>query len=226
MTVAAPEATRPVASGAMPRVNLMPPEIAEGARLRQVQLASGLCVVLALAIVVLLYLHAHSGVSSAQSSLDQAQQEQTSLQSKLASLASVQQTFADVQAKQGLLAEAMGQEVRWSYVLNDLSLRMPSNVFLTSLAVTESTTPGTAPPAAGSAPVQIGTITFGNVGLRHDDVATWLDALAKERGFYSPLFTSSTESAAGTRGYVTFASSAELMSNLLSGRFVQTAGSS
>jgi Tfp pilus assembly protein PilN len=222
MTATATEA-RPVASGSMPRVNLMPPEIAEGARLRQVQLVSGLCVVLALAIVVLLYLHAHSGVTSAQSSLDQAQEQQTSLQSKLSSLASVQQTFADVQAKQALLGEAMGQEVRWSYVLNDLSLRMPSNVFLTSMTVTETTTPGTPPPAAGSAPVQIGTITFGNVGLRHDDVAAWLDALAKEHGFDEPTFTSSTEEAAGTRGYVSFVSGVELMSNLLSDRYVQPA---
>jgi Tfp pilus assembly protein PilN len=221
MTITATEAARPVTSGSMPRVNLMPPEIAEGARLRQVQLLSGLCVVVALVIVVLLYLHAHSGVTSAQSSLDQAQEQQTSLQSKLSSLASVQQTFADVQAKQALLAAGMGEEVRWSYVLNDLSLRMPSNVFLTALTISETATPGTAPPVAGAAPIQIGSITFGSVGLRHDDVAAWLDSLAKERGFYEPIFQSSTEEAAGTRGYVSFASTVELMSNLLSNRYVQ-----
>jgi Tfp pilus assembly protein PilN len=184
-----------------------------------------MAVVLALIIVVLLYLHAHSSVTSAQDSLTQAQDQQTQLQTKLDSLAPVRQTFADVQAKQALLTEGMGNEVRWSYVLNDLSLRMPSNVFLVSLSVTETAGPGTAPPAAGSAPVQIGSITFGSVGLRHDDVAAWLDALAKEKGFYSPLFTSSVESAAGTRGYVSFGSSAELMSNLLSNRYVPAATS-
>jgi Tfp pilus assembly protein PilN len=225
MTVTAPETARPVASGATPRVNLMPPEIAEGARLRQVQAVSVLMVVLALVIVVLLYLNAHSSVSSAQGSLTQAQDQQTQLQTKLDSLASVQQTFADVQAKQALLTEGMGNEVRWSYVLNDLSLRMPSNVFLVSLTVTESAAPGTAPPDPAAGPVQIGSITFGSVGFHHDDVAAWLDALAKEKGFDSPIFTSSTEQAAGTRGYVSFASSVSLMSDLLSMRYIPAATS-
>jgi Tfp pilus assembly protein PilN len=146
-----------------------------------------------------------------------------SLQTKLSSLASVQQTFADVQAKQALLAEGMGEEVRWSYVLNDLSLRMPSSVFLTAMTVAETATPGTPPPAVGSVPIQIGTITFSSVGLRHDDVAAWLDALAKEHGFYSPTFSSSAEQAAGTRGFVSFGSSVELMSTLLSNRYALTA---
>jgi Tfp pilus assembly protein PilN len=209
----------------MPRVNLMPPEIAEGARLRQVQLAGGLAVLLAIVIVVLLYLNAHKGVSSAQDSLNQATAQQTSLQEKLASLAPVQQTLAEVNAKQALLAEGMGEEVRWSYVLNDLSLRMPSDVFLTSMSVTETATPGTPPPAAGTAPIQIGSISFGSVGLSHDDVAAWLDSLAKEHGFAAPIFTSSTEAAVGTKGYVSFASSVEIMSNALSYRYVQTASS-
>lgn len=221
-TSAPPQA---VASGAMPRVNLMPPEIAEGARVRQIQFVAGLMVLLAVVVVVALYLHAHSGVSSAQNQLDQAQSQTTSLQEKLASLAPVQQTQAEVTAKQGVLSEAMGNEVRWSYLLNDISLRMPSDVFLTSLQVTETAAVGTPPPVKGSTPVQIGTISFGNVGFKHDDVATWLDSLAKEHGFSDPLFTSSVEQAAGTRGYVTFATTADVMSDRLSYRYVQTAGS-
>ena len=166
MTVTTTEAPQQASSAAMPRINLMPPEIAESARLRQVQLVAVLIVILAIAIDVVLYLGAHKKVSTAQSALNDAKTQQTELQSKLDSLASVQQTFADVQAKQALLTSAMGEEVRWSYVLNDLSLRMPSNVFLTSLAVSETALPGTAPRAAGTVPISIGSITFGAVGFK------------------------------------------------------------
>ena len=38
-----------------------------------------------------------------------------------------------------MLQQAMGQEVLWSYVLNDLSLRIPSNVWLTGVQATENT---------------------------------------------------------------------------------------
>ena len=42
------------------------------------------------------------------------------------------QVYAQVAAAQAQLTQAMGQEMRYSYVLNDLSLTIPSDVWLTN----------------------------------------------------------------------------------------------
>src|SRR5581483_2823263 len=129
---------------AMPRVNLMPPEIAEAERFRRLQMAMGGAVVLSAVVVGLLYQHAHSGISDAQKDLTAAQNQHTGLQGKLDSLSSVSQTFAAVQAKESLLSQAMGNEIRWSYVLNDLSYRVPSDFWLTAVQATETVADPTA----------------------------------------------------------------------------------
>jgi len=216
---------------AMPRVNLMPPEIAEAERFRRLQLAMGAAVLASFVIVGALFVHARGGISSAQAEVSAAQAQQTSLQGKLNSLANVKATFAQVQAKQGVLQEAMGQQVLWSSVLNDLSLRVPSNVWLTAVAANENTVGVGEPNSSstttlpGAATNTIGTISFSGVGFKHDDVAAWLDSIAKENSFSQPVFTSSVEGVIGTRPIVTFGSSANLTTKAYSNRFVQKAGS-
>lgn len=209
-------------TGAVPRVNLMPPEIAESARLRQVQLVMGVAVLLAVVIVALLYMHEHSKVNGAKSQLTAAQDAQAGLNSKLASLASVKETFQEVQDKQSLLNEAMGSEIRWSGVLSDLSLRIPHNVYLTSMTATEATFGVPATPA-NTPGTTIGTVVFAGNALRHDDVAAWLDALAKERGFADPTFSTSSETGTGT--IVSFSSSVNVTSSAESGRYSTPASS-
>jgi Tfp pilus assembly protein PilN len=214
----------------MPRVNLMPPEIADAERFRRLQLAMGGAVVLAAVVVGALYMHAKSGISAAQQQVNTAQSQNAALQSKLNSLSAVKTTFAEVQTKQQLLQQAMGQEIRWSYMLNDLSLRIPSNVWLTGMSATETTVGANAttpvPSTVPGGPVSdIGTISFSGVGFQHDDVATWLDALAKERGFTQPTFSSSAETAIGGRGVVDFSTTAVIDVKALSNRYIQKAGS-
>jgi Tfp pilus assembly protein PilN len=205
--------TLQTAGGSAPRVNLMPPELAEAAQLRQIQAVMGAVVLLAIVIVGALWYHERSAVSSAKNGLASAQAAQAGLNSKLASLQSVKDTEADLAAKQALLTQAMGNEVRWSYLLNDMSFRLPSGVYLTSMNVTEtSTTSG-----------QIGTVSFADVGATYNDVAATLEALAKERGFTSPVFGSSSESVIGTHKVVNFSTTVGLTSDALSGRYTAPA---
>jgi Tfp pilus assembly protein PilN len=220
--------------GTAPRVNLMPPEIAEAARFRRLQLAMGAVVVLAVVIVGGLYMHERSGMSSARSQLASDQAEQSSLQVKFNSLQTVGATFAAVHAKQALLSQALGEEIRWSYYLNDLSLKLPSNVWLSAVSANETAAPGataasTPTPTTGAltaaTSTTVGTINFSGVGLRHDDVAQWLDALSRIKGFSDPTFSNSTESAIGPRSVVTFATEATLTTGALSNRFTPKAGS-
>lgn len=207
----------------MPRVNLMPQELAEASKFRRLQYALGASLLVSVGIVGALTYQAQHGVHTAKSQLAAAQAEQTRLQSQRAGLQTVQDVYAQVAAKQAMLQQAMGGEIRWSYYLEDLSLRIPSNVWLTNVAATES---GTGPGAGGAAATGgVGSITFGGVAFSHDDVATWLDVLAKEKGYSSPYFSNSTETFIGPRKVVNFSSSVVLTNDAKSGRYTSASGS-
>ena len=214
----------------LPRVNLLPAEIAEAARFRRFQLAMGGALVAAIAVVGGLYVHGQSDVKSAQEQLDAAQARQTTLQHQLTSLQSVQDVYGQVAAKQAMLTQAMGQEIRWSRYLADLSLRIPDKVWLTGVTANEKETgltgtPAPVPTTPGLATAGIGSITFSGVAFSHDDVATWLDVLAKERGFADPYFSNATEAKIGPRTVVNYSSSVVVTGDAKSGRYTTPAGS-
>jgi Tfp pilus assembly protein PilN len=215
----------------LPRVNLMPAEIAEAARFRRFQFAMGGAVLAAMTVVGALYVHQHSAVKGAQADLDVARAQQATLQSKLSTLSSVQDVYTQVASRQTMLAQAMGSEVRWSYYLTDLSLKVPDNVWLTNITATQSDqaaapVAGAAVPATPGAPTSgIGTITFAGTAFSHNDVASWLDMLGRERGFADAYFTNSTESAIGTKKVANFTSSVTVTDAAKSNRFNAPAGS-
>ena len=228
MTVPVQGQTQAVVLAGMPRVNLMPPEIAEAAKFRRFQFAMGTVLAGAAVVVGALYVHSHSAVGSAQAELDAATSQNAALQSQLTSLKSVQDVYTQVAAKQAMLKQAMGQEIRWSYYLTDLSLRIPDHVWLTNVHATETDTGLGTSTAAATTPVAtptIGNITFSGVGFTHNDVASWLDMLAKERGFVDPYFTNSTENELNGRTVAEFESSVGLTDNAKSGRYDKPAGS-
>jgi Tfp pilus assembly protein PilN len=215
----------PAVAPSLPRVNLLPPEIAEAAKFRRFQFAMGAAVVAAIFAVGALDVHEHSGVRAAQQGLATAQAQHTALQTRLNSLASVQNVYDEVAAKQAMLAQAMGQQIDWSTYLADLSIKVPDNVWLNSMTATETsaTTAGQATATPGS--TAIGSIQFGGVAFSHDNVATWLDVLGRERGFANAYFTNSSETFIGTKKVANFSSSVDLTNAALSNRFTKPAGS-
>ncbi len=202
----------------LPRVNLLPPEIEERRRFRQVQYGLGLAVALAVVIVVVLYAAAAHSVSSAKSDLATATATKSSLTSQVAQFGNVTAVRDQCEASQAMLVSAMGQEVRYSHLLSDLSLSIPDNVWLTSLAYTQGTAAAPAVGAATSVPA-IGTFTVSAVGFNHDEVAVWLDAVASQPNYLNPDFGSSAEGLLGTRKVVSFSSTASIAPAALSQRF-------
>jgi Tfp pilus assembly protein PilN len=213
----------------MPQVNLMPPEIAEAARLHRLQRGMVGAVVVSAVVVGGLYWHAKQGAASAQSELAAAQAQQTSLQAKYNALNDVQQVFNQVQAKRELVNEAMGDQVNWSVLLNDLTTAVPDNVWLTGFTAVETTVPGAAaaPPAVGAdgTTTGIGSLTFTGISFTHDQVANWLDSQAKVKGFADPSFQTAIKDSLGPQGIVQFSSSVVLTEKALSNRYTLKAGS-
>jgi len=213
--------TRPVL---LPRVNLLPPEIAERVRLRKLQGGMVAAIVAAAGVVAALYLAASGHADTAHKQLVVQQAEQTKLQGQVAQLQNVSTVYAQVAARESMLRTAMGQEVQWSHYLNDLSLSLPTNVWITNLGITQAGAAGApAAPAANAAlgDPGIGKVSFSGVGLVHADVASWLESLAKEKGYANPYFANSTEALIGTRKTVNFTSSVTVTKDALSGRYTQ-----
>jgi Tfp pilus assembly protein PilN len=215
-----------VSLDSLPRVNLLPPEIAESRRFRRIQMGLGGAVLGAVGIVAMLYVAASSSVSSAQNSLDTATAQHSSLQAETAKYSQVTAIYGRAAAAQAMLTQAMGEEVRFSQFMNDLSLTVPESVWLKNVTFTQ-TVATTAPAPVTTTPLTtpgIGAVTFTGVGFSHDDVAVWLESLASQKGYADPYFTNSTEALLGTRKTVNFTSTATLTSAAYSGRYTKPAG--
>ena len=198
----------------LPKVNLLPPEIGERARLRRIQLSLAGGVLATAGVVAVLYASAASTLSDAEERLAEVTGTAASLQAETRTLSHVDDVYAQAAAARELLATAMGEEVRFSQFLDDLSKAVPEHVWLRNVTFTQSATATTETGAAG-----IGTVTFTGVGFRHDDVATWLESLAAQQGFANPYITAATTERVGDRTTVAFTSNVTLTADALSGRY-------
>jgi Tfp pilus assembly protein PilN len=216
------ETGQAVTLDSLPRVNLLPPEIAETRRFRRIQMGLGAALLGAVGLVALLYVVASNSVSSAQDDLDAANATHTSLQAETVKYRDVTAVYARAAAAQAMLTQAMGEEVRYSQFLNDLSLTVPEKVWLKNVTFAQT---AVAPAASGAlATPGIGTVTFSGIGFSHDDVAVWLESLATQKGYTNPYFSSSVEALIGTRKTVTFSSTATITPAAYSGRYSKPAG--
>ncbi len=180
-----------VRTAEFPRVNLLPGEIAEEQRFRTVRAVLALAVVAAVAGVGGLWYLANQQVSSAEEALATQQQLNATLQTEVAKYAEVPLVYAAVARANEDLDLAMGQEVRYSFVLNDLSLTIPSNVWLKSLVVTQDMTgtPVTSPLGTPG----IGTVTVQGLAFKQNNVASWLKSLTESDYYVDPYFSSSSD---------------------------------
>ncbi len=207
---------------ALPRVNLLPPEIEERRRFQQIQVGLGGAVVAAVGVVGLLYVSALGSVGAARTELDDATATGDRLTGEASSYRDVTAVYEQAASAQQTLTQAMGQEVRWSRYLNDLSFTVPDTVWVRSASFSQATP--TTPASGTSSATPIGTVQFEGTGFGHDDVAVWLESLAGQKGYADPTFSNSTEAMIGPRKVVTFTSTATLTSDALSGRYTTPDG--
>ena len=217
MSTTSQTATRLVA---LPRVNLLPPEIAERKQAQRIQAGLALVVVIAVGAVGLLYNQGSSSVSDAQTRLTTAQSQQTSLQAEKAKLSYVTTAKSDEDVANAALTQAMGSDIQWSNYLADLSVILPAHAWFTSISMTESVAAGSLPSVA-SAPATVGSISFAGDGISHNDLAAWLDAASKEKGFANPYFSQSQQTFIGKTSVAQFAATVDVSADALSSRCAQ-----
>lgn len=194
----------------LPRVNLLPPEIGERAAERRSYVFMGLAVAAAAAAVAGMYIGQASRVSAAKTELQESQADNAKLQADRAKLQTVQDAYAAVDRDEALLTLARARRVNWSVYLHNISISIPENVWITQL--TAVVTPPTAAPVAGVVP-PVGTLTFVGNGFAYNDVAAWLESVAKLNGVTDATFGTAADvkpASPGGRTIVTFTSTAAL----------------
>lgn len=218
------------------RVNLLPQRFLDQLRLKTIKrwLLAGLVFVLLL--LGMLWYLAQRDLAEAEAQLEVAQLRQTQLQGEVAQYAEVPRVFATASIAEESITTAMSREVRWAFLLNQLSFATPAGVTLNSIggAISEEgpvqTSPGEVLPPQES----VGTMTFAGTGSSFSEIAAWLDSLQTLQDYTYPFLTSSTKSTGGTGGTsgtttapstsqgggpISWESTADLSANALSGRY-------
>ena len=205
----------------LPRVNLLPPEIAEAKAFQKVQMGLGAALLATVAVVGVMYTSASASVGDAQTELDTANARGTALQADIAKYRNVTAIYAAAAAAETALTSAMGDEVRYSVMLDDLSLTVPDNVWLKSISYTAAAAGAT---GTSAAPAGLGTFTATATAFSHDDVAVWLESIAGLKTLTNPYFSNATEALLGTRKVVNYTSTATVTQDALSKRYQKVGG--
>lgn len=214
---------------ALPRVNLLPPEILAARRFRDVKIGLAGAVVGCVGLVALLYVGATGAVTEAQGELDTSTAMGQQLRTEAAKYQEITAVRQQADAAAALVTKAMGAEIRFSQLMSELSTTLPEDVWLQNIAFTQTSADAAAPaavPPVGTAPAaaSVGNVTFAGTGFSHDNVAAWLESLDKVPTYADPYFSKSTESLSGPRKVVTFQSTATLTTDALSRRYVPAGG--
>ncbi|TAK69555.1 MAG: hypothetical protein EPO13_06690 [Actinomycetota bacterium] len=216
-----------VRTGVHPRVNLLPPGYQRRTNLRRAKLIAGGTVALAVVVVGAGYVMGNGAVADAQTTLDASQATNSQLKSQARTYAAVPATYAAVADAQAQLTLAMGQDVRWSSVLNDLTYVTPPTSSITSMTATLAKPPvGTAaaPAATGNqAPTvpSVGAVTFQVDATTLNTIADWLDGLGKLPTMSDVFFSQAafTTDAASGLSVWKYGSTANLTEAALSHRY-------
>lgn len=213
-------------------VNLIPSSIRARESVRRGRLVALGAVATAAVVAAGLYAYGVSDANAAQEELDAELTTQAALQVEAAQYAAVPEAYAIVDAASAGLCVAMGTDVRWSFVLNDLSLTIPTGVGLTDMTAALGAPvpiPGddAAAQDAATAPSDvtlIGTLTYAGEAKSFPDVAAWLDSQSKQSIYDDAYLSQATKAINDSYGQqvVTFSSTVQITSLAYSGRFCPT----
>lgn len=202
------------------RVNLLPAEVVERVRQRRMLGFSAAGLVVVVLLIGLLYALQVAAVSRTRAERDEEQVSLAQLQARVAELEPFRQLALSIDARETLLAAAMGQEVSWARVLNDLAIVFPSNSSLLTLAA--NATIGTVQADAVDAPANIGTVTFS--GYTVDRYAPGVEALLLRLDQVEALFGiylgSASAELVGTTEVTSFNGTARIGPEAFSRRYV------
>ena len=207
-----------VTGGASVRVNLLPREIEQRRAARRVSLLSALGVVLFVAVLGSLYFLKIGELSDAQEAQEQVRAEVARLEAQVAELEQYKRLAEELEARNALLATAMGPEVSFARVLNDLSLGFPTSSSLRTLtANVDETTP------AGAGEPAVMNLTFNGYSVERfaPGVETVVVEFDRVATFFNAYVTQAQEEVVADTDVVGFQGALQLGEDARTGRYTE-----
>ena len=200
----------------MSNVNLLPPEILEGHRSRQVAALVGAGAALVIVLIFLFYVLQTQKLGEQNDKVATQQVANNNVQAQIGALQQYATLQAAAQAQQLLLQEAYADEVSFSRLLMDVSRVIPSDMALDSLTL-QLTAPaaGTATTTTGPT-VFVGTLSASGTAASVQSIANWLTRLEQVEGWVNPWTSNASLSDNGLS--YTFSSTVDLTDGVVTGR--------
>ena len=198
----------------MTQVNLLPSDVKQRARTRQVTVLVGVVVGVIIAALIGLFVLESGKLASTQNDLAAVNAQNAQLESKVNSLQRFQTLADEQQAKKQTVNQLKSGTISFSAMLVDLSRAIPSSAYLTSVTGTLSAT--VANRASQPTPTNgiVGNINWQGRATDHDAVALWLTRLVQVTGWNNSWITGSTEQSGG---WVQFTGSVDLGKKVTTG---------
>jgi Tfp pilus assembly protein PilN len=195
------------------RMNLLPPEVRQRQRTRRQTAAVIAAGVIVLAGVGALYFLQQLRLVGVNNDLEEQRETNAGIQAQINDLRRFDELQREVEASRSMLSTLLANEILWSGVLRDVSLVIPSDVWLSGLTGDTSESGNTQAPTttgvAGGTGL-VGQITFNGFSLDHRAVALWLARLDDVRGFANPWLSNAQKTDVGNNKVVQFTSSVDL----------------
>jgi Tfp pilus assembly protein PilN len=202
------------------QVNLLPPDIQRGQRVRRVTLAVLAAGAVVVALIFAYYLLQAQSLSSVKDDIRAQESTNQAFENEIDDLQRFEDLQVRAQQEQALLNTAYANEVAFSGLLMDLSRVIPSDAYLASFDVTTSAPAAT---ADETAPAFVGTINTSGTGASFETLSRWLTSLEQIHGWANPWMPSITQSGSVTGAY-DFTTSVDLTQDVLTARGAAAGG--
>jgi Tfp pilus assembly protein PilN len=175
----------------MTQVNLLPSDVRQRLRTRQLTVLVGMVGAIVVALLLGYWVLQSNKLASANNDLAAAKATNNSLQSQINSLKRYQVLNDEMTAQKTTVSTAKAGTVEFSGIMHDLSMVIPSDVYLTGITGTLTLGDGAATtPNTGNV---VGNIQFQGTAKDHLSVALWLTRLAQVTGWDNSWITASTK---------------------------------
>jgi len=199
------------------QVNLLPPEILRGQKVKRVALLIFAAGGVALALILAFYLVQVQRLSGVNDDIEAQQQTNQQIQGEIGELQRFEDLEVEAQRKTQLLLTAFQGEAAFSALLMDLSRITPDDSFLNSASFVIT------PDAADAG--FVGSVSLSGEAVGFDTVTAWLTRLEQIEGWVNP-WTSTISLANETIGSYSFSTTTDLTDAVLTdrGRGISDAG--
>lgn len=228
MTITRAERATPSGSGAgaaWPQVDLLPPEVRIGRRLKATKRMLAIGVVGVVCVTAAGVVAAFADAANAGGQLVEAQKATAGLMAEQAKYAEVPQVLGKIAVVEADRQAGMSTEILWQPYLEALRAVTPPNVSYRTMSVIAQTPMAAGPTSANilAAP-SIGQITFAARATTLPDISAWMDAIEQVPGLSDPWFDSAVLTDEDGNVFYQISASVSILDSALESRFVPEEG--